>query len=141
MSCAVPLRGTGVFPFPKRGRDALFLLLKTEPADSVPLLVFGSLPSRQLLRLPEDSLSWFTVYISIYGLGCLYLFGKSASASPSGSASAYSLFLNRYLSVFGFQGTNAAAFRCSGDGEIRTLDPLLARQVLSQLSYAPICLF
>ena len=25
----------------------------------------------------------------------------------------------------------------SGDGEIRTLDPLLARQVLSQLSYAP----
>ena len=26
----------------------------------------------------------------------------------------------------------------SGDGEIRTLDPLLARQVLSQLSYAAI---
>ena len=25
----------------------------------------------------------------------------------------------------------------NGDGEIRTLDPLLARQVLSQLSYAP----
>ncbi len=27
----------------------------------------------------------------------------------------------------------------SGDYEIRTRDPLLARQVLSQLSYAPIC--
>ena len=27
--------------------------------------------------------------------------------------------------------------RLNGDGEIRTLDPLLARQVLSQLSYAP----
>ena len=26
----------------------------------------------------------------------------------------------------------------SGDEEIRTLDPLLARQVLSQLSYAPV---
>ena len=26
----------------------------------------------------------------------------------------------------------------TGDGEIRTLDPLLARQVLSQLSYTPI---
>ena len=26
----------------------------------------------------------------------------------------------------------------NGDGEIRTLDPLLARQVLSQLSYAPV---
>ena len=29
----------------------------------------------------------------------------------------------------------------SGDGEIRTLDPLLARQVLSQLSYTPIWIF
>ena len=28
-----------------------------------------------------------------------------------------------------------------GDGEIRTLDPLLARQVLSQLSYAPVGFF
>ena len=29
----------------------------------------------------------------------------------------------------------------SGDGEIRTLDPLLARQVLSQLSYAPVVIW
>ena len=29
-------------------------------------------------------------------------------------------------------------FICSGDEEIRTLDPLLARQVLSQLSYIPV---
>ena len=29
----------------------------------------------------------------------------------------------------------------NGDGEIRTLDPLLARQVLSQLSYTPIFIF
>ena len=28
-------------------------------------------------------------------------------------------------------------FMTNGDGEIRTLDPLLARQVLSQLSYTP----
>ena len=32
----------------------------------------------------------------------------------------------------------AKSFLCDGDGEIRTLDPLLARQVLSQLSYAPV---
>ena len=32
-------------------------------------------------------------------------------------------------------------FRANGDGEIRTLDPLLARQVLSQLSYTPIHAF
>ena len=30
------------------------------------------------------------------------------------------------------------SFDFSGDEEIRTLDPLLARQVLSQLSYAPL---
>ena len=29
----------------------------------------------------------------------------------------------------------------SGDEEIRTLDPLLARQVLSQLSYAPVVIW
>ena len=62
-------------------------------------------------------------------------------------------------SVFGFQGTfqiipiiwpSAAraleTFGFSlnylpGDGEIRTLDPLLARQVLSQLSYTPMVIF
>ena len=33
--------------------------------------------------------------------------------------------------------TSWYSFVPSGDGEIRTLDPLLARQVLSQLSYAP----
>ena len=30
------------------------------------------------------------------------------------------------------------AWQVNGDGEIRTHDPLLARQVLSQLSYTPI---
>ena len=46
----------------------------------------------------------------------------------------------RLFSIFGFQGTDSflGMFPSSGDGEIRTLDPLLARQVLSQLSYAPI---
>ena len=61
------------------------------------------------------------------------------------------LIFLRLISVFGFQGTTLTdisviqafcfdygRFKClSGDGEIRTLDPLLARQVLSQLSYAP----
>ena len=35
-----------------------------------------------------------------------------------------------------FRICNSHCYR--GDGEIRTLDPLLARQVLSQLSYTPI---
>ena len=51
-------------------------------------------------------------------------------------------------SICGFQGTfcmsaqpstlsHPFGLRTNGDGEIRTLDPLLARQVLSQLSYTP----
>ena len=41
----------------------------------------------------------------------------------------FSMRFSRYVSA----GSDPA----SGDGEIRTLDPLLARQVLSQLSYTP----
>ena len=40
--------------------------------------------------------------------------------------------------VCSFQGTIIWILRSSGDKGIRTLDPLLARQVLSQLSYTPI---
>ena len=42
-------------------------------------------------------------------------------------ASLHRLFLKNFGSAHCFRG----------DGEIRTLDPLLARQVLSQLSYTP----
>ena len=52
-----------------------------------------------------------------------------------------SLIKKSFISVFGFQGTNktytSGFLPMNGDGEIRTLDPLLARQVLSQLSYTP----
>ncbi len=40
--------------------------------------------------------------------------------------------------ICGFQGTSCEVSLHSGDEGIRTLDPLLARQVLSQLSYTPI---
>ena len=40
-------------------------------------------------------------------------------------------------SVFKVQMTLYRFHTVNGDGEIRTLDPLLARQVLSQLSYTP----
>ena len=52
------------------------------------------------------------------------------------------MILSRYsfqYVVFKVRGTpQAKLLSANGDGEIRTLDPLLARQVLSQLSYAPI---
>ena len=41
------------------------------------------------------------------------------------------------LLVFSFQGASDSVEPVSGDKEIRTPDPLLARQVLSQLSYTP----
>ena len=49
-------------------------------------------------------------------------------------------FYQRLLeyTICGFQGTYRFFSEANGDGEIRTLDPLLARQVLSQLSYTPI---
>ena len=40
-------------------------------------------------------------------------------------------------SPFKIEGAICLIILSDGDGEIRTLDPLLARQVLSQLSYAP----
>ena len=56
-------------------------------------------------------------------------------------------FKIQLISICSFQGTFLLVHRpqlvfikllsASGDGEIRTLDPLLARQVLSQLSYTP----
>ena len=54
-------------------------------------------------------------------------------------------FLTKYVFVFGSRlfvpaydrAAFAARLHSRGDGEIRTLDPLLARQVLSQLSYTP----
>ena len=47
------------------------------------------------------------------------------------------LFIVFRYSLCGFQGANPADISANGDEEIRTLDPLLARQVLSQLSYIP----
>ena len=58
------------------------------------------------------------VSISVFDVSSLLIFGSST------------VQFSRY-------GPRGHA-RGTGDGEIRTLDPLLARQVLSQLSYAPI---
>ena len=43
------------------------------------------------------------------------------------------MWFSRYMRF-----SNSFKRKPNGDGEIRTLDPLLARQVLSQLSYAPV---
>ena len=45
---------------------------------------------------------------------------------------------SRYMAVIPVLTAMSFPFLPSGDGEIRTLDPLLARQVLSQLSYTPV---
>jgi hypothetical protein len=38
-----------------------------------------------------------------------------------------------------FSKNSLSLFESGGDERIRTADPLLARQVLSQLSYTPVC--
>ncbi len=84
--------------------------------------VFSSISLPSLSKGPE------------HGLGCLDI-----------------SFYRFIFSICGFQGTlrlllcaDSASWpfphfllSANGDGEIRTLDPLLARQVLSQLSYTP----
>ena len=72
----------------------------------------------------------------------------TASSVNDSACSEHSYDLTGYFQyiVFKVQGDKASCRTfmvlsdslSSGDGEIRTLDPLLARQVLSQLSYAPI---
>ena len=49
-----------------------------------------------------------------------------------------SIFVKYFLLLF---FTIESLTKTSGDKEIRTLDPLLARQVLSQLSYIPSVFF
>ena len=52
-------------------------------------------------------------------------------------------YFSQYLSLYEVFNVHTVRYTVlcfwpNGDGEIRTLDPLLARQVLSQLSYTPI---
>ena len=94
-----------------------------------------------------------------FGLGCLqnllYCFPHDQSLDHMASdVLIFNWIINHFYSICGFQGTYlmyvrstklektslsfANGLSANGDGEIRTLDPLLARQVLSQLSYTPI---
>ena len=81
------------------------------------------------------------VYLLLSGR---FLYLKTFHIDVDDSVRIHLLDTLRLFSIFGFQGTDSSGFysldvcASSGDGEIRTLDPLLARQVLSQLSYAPI---
>ena len=61
---------------------------------------------------------------------------KSINLSFSAFSRFFWLFLSLY-SVFKVQLSETFVFWLRGDYEIRTRDPLLARQVLSQLSYIP----
>ena len=46
--------------------------------------------------------------------------------------------INNYLFLYEILKVHTLIPKSSGDNEIRTREPLLARQVLSQLSYTPI---
>ena len=90
-------------------------------------------------------LAWCYFRLVCYLLIVYISFGIFACGYISSDVLLYLIFANfdtlRLFSIFGFQGTNCYfedLLTFNGDGEIRTLDPLLARQVLSQLSYTPI---
>ena len=90
------------------------------------LVSFNTCTFRCFLDYPAafcllDSCAVDTFLFDCFQSCCIYLgFGIRFSR--------YKLYLNRY-------------YLFNGDGGIRTLDPLLARQVLSQLSYTPNCSF
>ena len=69
-------------------------------------------------------------FVMVYFLGCL---DKKSFINLCMKFSRYC-----YEHLDGNKCNDVSIFVLDGDGEIRTLDPLLARQVLSQLSYAPI---
>ena len=62
-------------------------------------------------------------------LGCLYLLMNLSILAENFDVVRYSVFKEQIFKQLSL---------LSGDKGIRTLDPLLARQVLSQLSYTPI---
>ena len=69
--------------------------------------------------------------IDYSSIGCLYSILSNKSLRFIGQR-----IFDSLLYVI-FKVHNLGNFSPNGDGEIRTLDPLLARQVLSQLSYTP----
>ena len=78
-------------------------------------------------------------------INCLYTLWLLAFGYISSDVLLYLIFANfDTLRFFQYSVFKVQIVTCedlptfSGDGEIRTLDPLLARQVLSQLSYTPI---
>ena len=71
---------------------------------------------------------------------CAFLCGYGSLNAPAGAADLIRIHLGCLDILISLECfVLYAVFKVrSGDGEIRTLDPLLARQVLSQLSYTPI---
>ena len=72
---------------------------------------------------------------------CFCLFCSRCFPISSFSDSDIFWFFGFQYSVFKVQYRNRQLYLFNGDGGVRTLDPLLARQVLSQLSYIPVCRF
>ena len=69
---------------------------------------------------------------------------RPSSSSCAKASTLRPFFLDwKYFLLFSFLGSlnKPFGFVCGGDKEIRTLDPLRARQVLSQLSYIPTVYF
>ena len=90
------------------------------------------------LTAPELSLRFLRARITFgsFGKACLAV-QQSLPLSPLRLA-ALRLYLLRFFIQFSRYGRLPLCAAVGGDEQNRTVDPLLARQVLSQLSYTPI---
>ena len=111
-------------PDPLLARQVLSQLSYTPTDAWLPLIKRGMSMQSGMARRLSVLYSVFRVYrFALVGLG-----GLEPPTSRLSGVRSNQLSYKPILKSFDF----------SGDEEIRTLDPLLARQVLSQLSYIPI---
>ena len=78
------------------------------------------------------------IFLNTYLCMKFSMYIVSASQSHSKLLRNFCTNLHLYQMLLVLVSYTVLYFWPNGDGEIRTLDPLLARQVLSQLSYTPI---
>ena len=90
--------------------------------------------SRYIAHAKSESATDACIHKRLYDFVCI----ACLHATEKASLSRCNVHHLRVVLVHASLCTSNYLSKYNGDGEIRTLDPLLARQVLSQLSYTPI---
>ena len=121
-------------PDPLLARQVLSQLSYTPTDAWLPLIERGVSMQSGMARRLSVLYSVFRVYrFALVGLGGL----EPPTSRLSGVRSNHLSYAPMFLGLFTCYPHNPFPGSCGGDEEDRTPDPLLARQVLSQLSYTP----